>query len=330
MLTYANPIFFQGRTAKDEVRDPCIVKEGNIWYLVFTVWPFRGRDEAHLHEENEGSSPGIKLYASTDLRNWTFVKWLVKSSELPADCPYKHRFWAPEIHKIGGEFYLIFTADNWIAKHYNPAGTWGAAGYAFVGVADRISGPYEHLTYIQGAACDTTLMGDADGRAYAFIPRGDTYVQEINLGGIHQGKVKLVGEPRKIVTADNSDIGMAAKPDYLEGPWATRIKGRYYLFYAGPYRDNRHAQNLGYWTGVAYADHPMGPWRKDARGQVFWGGHLAVFEGPDGRNWFSYRGEKHPETRGFLCIDPFDVDENGAIQGAGPTITEQSVPIKRR
>jgi GH43 family beta-xylosidase len=23
------------------------------------------------------------------------------------DCPYKHRFWAPEIHRIAGKFYLI-------------------------------------------------------------------------------------------------------------------------------------------------------------------------------------------------------------------------------
>ena len=183
-FTWSNPIYFQGKTPKDEIRDPCIIAEGGKYYLVFTVWSFRGRDEKHLADPDQGSSPGIKLFSSPDLKNWTFEKWLLKSSELPEDCPYKHRFWAPEIHKIGGKFYMIFTADNWLAKAHNPAGTWGAAGYAFVGVADKVTGPYEHITTIPGAACDTTLFGDTDGRTYAFMPFGDLFVQEIDLSGL--------------------------------------------------------------------------------------------------------------------------------------------------
>jgi hypothetical protein len=44
---------------------------------------------------------GLALYSSPDLRGWRFERWLVKSSELPEDCPCRRRFWAPEIHKIG-------------------------------------------------------------------------------------------------------------------------------------------------------------------------------------------------------------------------------------
>jgi len=246
-FTWSNPIYFQGKTPKDEIRDPCIIAEGGKYYLVFTVWSFRGRDEKHLADPDQGSSPGIKLFSSPDLKNWTFEKWLLKSSELPEDCPYKHRFWAPEIHKIGGKFYMIFTADNWLAKAHNPAGTWGAAGYAFVGVADKVTGPYEHITTIPGAACDTTLFGDTDGRTYAFMPFGDLFVQEIDLSGIRaQGRARLrpsrpegredaaqqelrppspsipsirwLGERRRILTARNDDIGLDFHPDYLEGP----------------------------------------------------------------------------------------------------------------
>jgi len=36
----------------------------------------------------------------------------MKSSELPADCPYRHRFRAPEIHRIGGKFYLVSIRAN--------------------------------------------------------------------------------------------------------------------------------------------------------------------------------------------------------------------------
>ncbi|MCX5683889.1 MAG: family 43 glycosylhydrolase [Planctomycetota bacterium] len=326
-FTWQNPIYFQGNTGKDEVRDPCIIKEGDTWYLVFTVWPFRNREETHLADADQGSSPGIKLFASKDLKTWTFEKWLVKSSDLPENCPYKHRFWAPEIHKMGGKFYLIFTADNWLKKEYNPAGTWGAAGYAFVGVADKVTGPYEHITYIAGGACDTSLFEDSDGRTYALIPRGGVDVQEIDLAGIRQDVVKLVGKPVRVVAPENADIGMEARPEYLEGPWAIKSGDKYVLFFAGPYSEKKFPEQKGYWAGAAYADNVMGPYKKEPRGQLFLGGHLAVFTGPNGRNWFSYRGEKDRETRGFLCIDPFDIDAQGRVQTTGPSVTEMSVPV---
>ena len=325
---YDNPLNFSYEAdgaARTEIRDPCVVREGDTYYLVFTMWPFRNREEGRLGLPNQGGSPGIRVFSSKDLKTWTPGKWLVKSSELPEDSPYKNRFWAPEIHKIGGKFYLIFTADNWIKPEYNPAGNWGTAGYAFVGVADRIDGPYEHVTYIDGGACDTSLFGDADGKTYAVIPRYNIDVQEIDLTKLGEGKVKLLGEPKKIINAENDDIGIAAKPDYLEGPWMTRAgDGKYLLFYAEIYRDEKFPDWLGYWTNVAYADSPTGPWKKDPRGRLFLGGHLVAFDGPGGGGWFSYRGESGGEAAGRLCIDPFRLDAAGRVQTDAPTTRPQT------
>jgi len=333
-FTWSNPSPFQyteGQTApRREVRDPCIIREGDTYYLVFTMWPFANREEQRVELPNNGSSPGIALYSSRDLKSWKFIDWLVKSSELPENCPYKHRFWAPEIHKIGGKFYLIFTADNWLKNEYNPAGTWGTAGYAFVGVADKVTGPYEHITYIKGAACDTSLFGDSDGQTYAIIPRYHIDVQEIDLTGLPRGEVKLLDQPKRVVMAENTDIGIAARPDYLEGPWLERINGRYYLFYAEIYRDRNHPDWLGYHTGVAVAENVMGPYQKDPRGRIYEGGHLAVFNGPDGGKWFTYRGESRNRAHGLLCIDPFEVDGNGTIKSLAPTVGEQSVSLSSR
>jgi hypothetical protein len=332
-FTWSDPLPFrysEGQTApRTELRDPCILCEGDTYYLVFTMWPFRGREEKYLGEPYQGGSPGITLYSSKDLKAWRFENWLVKSSELPENCPYKNRFWAPEIHKMGGKFYLIFTADNWLRKEYNPAGSWGTAGYAFVGVADKVTGPYEHITYIQGGACDTTLFEDSDGKTYAFIPRYNIDVQEIDLKGLARGEVRLIGKPKKILAAENTDIGIEAKPDYLEGPWVEKIGDKYCLFYAEVYRDKSHPEWLGYWTGAATADNVLGPYRKDPRGKVFAGGHLAVFGGPDGRRWFSYRGESSDKAHGLLCIDPFDVGASGAVTTTAPTIGEQSTPLSK-
>ena len=324
-FTWSNPIRFDAGPNTAEVRDPCIIREGDTYYLVYTVFPFRNREEKHLTDPDQGSSPGIRLHTSRDLQTWTFDRWLVKSSELPENCPYKHRFWAPEIHKMGGKFYLIFTADNWLKNEYNPAGRWGTAGYAFVGVADKITGPYEHITYIPGGACDTSLFEDTDGKTYAIIPRGNVDIQQIDLTQLANDKVRLLDKPKMVVSCDNADINLAARAEYLEGPWLIKQGGGYILFCAGPYSEKKFPDQKGYWVVCAYADNIAGPWKKDPRGQVFLGGHIAVFTGPDGRNWFSYRGEKFPQHRGLLCIDPFDIGPDGTVQHTAPTLGRQSV-----
>ena len=296
---------------RTEVRDPSILREGDTYYLTFTMWPFANREEARMGLEDDGSSPGIRMFASKDLKSWKPVAWLVKSSELPADCPYKHRFWAPEVHKIGKRFYLAFTADNWTKPEYNPAGNWGTAGYAFVGVADKVTGPYKHITYVPGGPCDMSLFGDRDGKTYAVSPKYDVFTQRIDLTRIDEGIVKLVGEERRAISCKADDIPFPASPEYLEGPWMERFGKRYVLFYAALYKAGLKP---GYWTGVAYADSPMGPWRKDPRGPVFLGGHLSVFDGPGGQKWLAYRSERDDATRGLLCARPFRYDPKGGVR----------------
>jgi xylan 1,4-beta-xylosidase len=328
--TYANPLPFSYESngaLRREVRDPCVIHEGDTYFLTFTMWPFANREQNRMGQPDNGSSPGIALYSSLDLKEWKFENWLVKSSELPVNCPYKHRFWAPEIHKINGKFYLIFTADNWLEAEYNPAGNWGSAGYAFVGVADAITGPYRHITYIPGGACDTTLFVDTDGQIYAVMPKYNLYVRRIDLSRLETSEIRWIGEESKILDCKNDDIGLQTSPEYLEGPWMERIGERYYLFYAELYKDKNYPHFEGYKTGVAYANSPFGPWKKDARGQIFYGGHLAVFDGPEGAKWFSYRIEDQANTRGLLAIDPLAFDEAGILRETVPTRGQEPATI---
>lgn len=221
-LVYANPLPFSYTTdlpapcsAHTELRDPCILRDGDHYYLVFTMWPFSDIADKDPAKPNMNSSPGIRLFVSKDLTHWTPLNWLVKSSDLPEDCPYKNRFWAPEIHRFGGKYYLIFTADNWEDAKYNPNGQPGY--HAFVGVADKVDGPYRHITVLPDSACDTTLLGDDNARVYAFMPFHDLYVQQVDLSKLSEGKVSYLSARTKIVTADSSDIGQPS-PKYLEGP----------------------------------------------------------------------------------------------------------------
>jgi hypothetical protein len=68
--SWSNPLPFQyteGQAApRTEVRDPCIVRDGDLYYLVFTMWPFSNREEKRLDQPNQGGSPGIALYCSSE------------------------------------------------------------------------------------------------------------------------------------------------------------------------------------------------------------------------------------------------------------------------
>ena len=322
------PVPFQyseGQTApRSEVRDPCIVREGDTYYLTFTMYPFRNREEKYFQEPNQGGSPGITLYSSQNLKDWKFEKWLVKSADLPEDCPYKNRFWAPEIHKINGKFYLIFTADNWLKNEYNPAGKWGSSGYAFVGVSDTITGPYEHVTWLKGAGCDTTLFQDDDGKTYALMPFSNQYIQEVDLSGIERGDIRLIGERKMVMARDNSDVGKKTIPRHLEGPWMIKRNGKYVLFSAASYgrkkEDYSEPMDLdpGYWVATAVANNIWGPYTKQA--QTLQKGHAAVFTGPDGEPWLSYRGEEAGKaSHGRLCIDPITFNEDRSVRPERPS-----------
>jgi xylan 1,4-beta-xylosidase len=333
IFKYKNPIYPLGKTGvngDNTLRDPCIIRVRNTYYLVFTMYPFGNWTSRNLSRPNQNSSPGIRIYSSKDLIHWKPGPWLYKSSRLPTSCPYKNQFWAPEIHQINGRFYIIFGASNWIAKKYNPGDRFGY--WTYVGVANKVTGPYRHTTLLPGGSgCDSDLFQDTDGKVYDIFPLGNMYVQQIDLSHIKQHKIKLIGPRILAVPSSNKDIGLPVSPGYVEGPWTTRIGSEYYLFYAEPYfkKNPKYPRLYGYWTGCAYARHIMGPWKKDPRGAVFWGGHLSLFKGPDGRPWFGYREEAFRRYWGLLGVDPLIIGPHGRVH-THPTLGVRYVPLPAR
>ena len=333
-FTYQNPLpfsytYFDGEQEREitELRDPCIMRDGDTYYLVFTHFPFTHHTSRDPEKPDMNSSPGIRLYSSKDLKNWKFENWIVKSSELPEDCPYKHRFWAPELYKHNGKYYIMFYADNWIKDEYNAAGEIGYVG--FIGVADKPTGPYENITWVKGSGCDTHLFFDTDGKGYAVIPAMDVFIQAADFSSIEQGDVKLLGEKPKIINRENDDIGLEFDPAHVEGPWMIKKNNKYVLFTAAPYWDENRPENdssgiaHGYWTGVSVADNIWGPYSKLPN--LFMGGHISVFTGPDGKEWFSYRGEAGGEQQGRLCIDPISFDKEGLPQPFSPSTEKVTI-----
>jgi xylan 1,4-beta-xylosidase len=318
-FTWSNPIYVSGNGPQDTLRDPAIIKDNNIYYIVYTMWPFRNYTDRNPKLPDLGSSPGIALYASHDLKTWTFKKWLLKSSDLPDDCLYKHQFWAPEIHKINGRYFIIFGGSNWIADQYNIGGHMGY--YQFVGVADKVTGPYTHFTALKGPGVDTSLFQDDDGKTYAVWPRNE--IHSIDLSKIDQDIVTVGPKLSQAATDDDfKAIGKPA-PNTIEGPYLIKRRGTYYCFFAETYR----GANEFYDTGVATAQSLSGPWTLDPRWRIFPGGHQALFRGPDGRFWTSYKHEES-DIAPWLSIDPVDFDAEGRVH-VTPTQGPQSISLER-
>ena len=104
----------------------------------------------------------------------------------------------------------------------------------------------------------------------------------------------LVGE-RSVVLANDLDW----EGHLIEGPWVTRQQGRYWLFYAG-----NDFSTPAYGIGVAVADHPFGPYVKQAepllRSTRSWTapGHASVAPGLDGTPQLFFHAF-HPGTGGY-------------------------------
>lgn len=322
VFRYKNPIH-QGLQVG--IRDAQIFQDDDgKYYLIGTSHPFWPR---------EGVNPGIKIYSSDSITGWQFEKLLVDRSKLDTCGWYLDRFWAPEIHKIGGKYYLLFNSLN---ETYACSPNNHLKG--FVAVSDHILGEYTVMNdgnpLMNGN--DLTFFEDTDGKVYAY----NNGAKKIKGAEVDMENMKLIGEEIDFFTTGDS-----AKSDWdhvgIEGAYVIKDKGTYYMFYS--------SWSRGYEIGYATASHPLGPWTKfegnpiygaqspqacENFGSVFTGdpdspwqavGHNEVFKGPDGRLWISCHGILKGEgQQPGLVIDPFEIID-GKIIVNGPTATQQII-----
>lgn len=317
VFQYQNPIS-AGIDPKG-VRDCQIFRDNDKWYLLGGTYP---------HWPREGNSPGVRLYSSDDLLNWTPEKFILKRSDMDPSVWHYDRFWAAEIHKLRGKYYLMVNCSNESKEHKHGLGP-------LVAVSDTLLGDYEILTPDRPfyGGNDLTMFEDDDGTIYAFWNGSKRmYAAEVDFE-----KMRPVDDkPIEIFypTAGTWDgIG-------IEGPYCIKHKDTYYLFYS--------SWSRGYEIGYATAKHPLGPWTKYEGNPIYGAqsknvckknnlpytgdpncpfravGHNEVFTGPDGRLWLSCHGILEGGSP-MLVIDPMWFDENDVIRSTGPTWTLQTI-----
>lgn len=341
LFCYTNPIT---RGPALSLRDHCIVRVDGRWFLTGTSQPVW-----------RGPNPGVRLLISGDLLIWEDAGYLIDASRLQEDCPYKGRFWAPEIHCAHGKFWLTVNSGH---KGMDHGERLMDDHRIWLFVANQITGPYRLVTpngLGKGFKNDASLFTDADGRSYLYCSGGGLWQSEIDLA---EGRLLGGDELRK--NCGPSDPG---NPDWMiggiEGPFVIRRNGAYWMYFSSWTR--------GYEIGVMRASAPLGPWelmpyspifgtrkRRYREKQMREGGyadirfedtadpfvevgHNAVFEGPDGTDWICCHyflegshiisteptiqyGDSHEQ----LGIEPLRF-QNNCWSVAGPTWTEQTI-----
>ncbi|KER86356.1 family 43 glycosylhydrolase [Xanthomonas arboricola] len=278
--SYLNPI-----VAGDHP-DPTILKDGDDYYMTFSSFL---------------SYPGIVLWHSTDLVNWTPLG--------PALRKQLGTIWALDLFKHDGRYFIYIPA--------NPDDTgWSI----FVIWADDIRGPWSDPIDLQIAGCiDPGHVVGEDGKRYLFV-NGIRKLRLRDDGLATDGQVEPAYAPWRY--PDDWIVENFAP----EGPKLTWHDGWLYLVTAvggtaGPV--------TGHMVIAARARSVHGPWehcprnplvRTQSEQEPWWSrGHATLVEGPRGDWWMVYHGyENGFRTLGRqTLLEPIEWTADGWFRATG-------------
>lgn len=212
--------------------DPSITKAGDAYYLVNSTFCY---------------FPGIPVFKSTDLVNWTQIGNVI---DRPGMLDFKNLglsrgVFAPTIEYHDGVFYVANTCvdcgGNFIVTAKDPAGPW----------SDPVWLP-------QVGGIDPSLFFDDDGSVYVMNndepPGGSTYDghRAIWIRKVDPETFQPVEKP--VVLIDGG-VRPEEKPIWIEGPHIYKINGHYYL------SDAEGGTAIDHSQVVLRADNVLGPYR---------------------------------------------------------------------
>lgn len=247
-MEYHNPVL------KGFHPDPSICRSGSDYYLVTSSFEY---------------FPGIPVYHSSDLVNWTQIGNCVQDADAfpMADVKDSGGIWAPTIRCENGMFYVTATLSgygNFIVSSPDPAGPWSKPVWVPVGGIDP------SLYFEDGKAYYCTNASLHPGR------------EEITLEEIDLSDGRILQGPYTVW----SGIGGG----FLEAPHIYRIDDFYYLMAA------EGGTNFNHMITLARSEALLGPYEAcphnpiltnahDTSKEVQCSGHGDLFQDHQGSWW---------------------------------------------
>jgi len=315
-VTYQNPSNIR------HIGDPFYLREGDMYYCYATSAP-----------------DGFKVWQSPDMINWEEVGYAYRKEP---DSWAVSEFWAPEVWKHDGLFYMFYTGrwrDNMslrtgLAVSGDPTGPF----------RDVKNAPFFDPGY---ATIDATVFFDDNGRNYMYyvIDVADNIINgspqsHVAVVELSEDLSNVISEPKTVLIADQDwEFNAGLDQTWNEGPVMLKHDGRYYLFYSA-----NMFSDPAYCVGYAVSNDPMGEfckhevpvlWHTEPAGEkniplVSGPGHNSFVLSPDGSELFIvYHTHMHPESPSGerqACMDRLGFRDDGSVFCNGPTVAKTPVP----
>ena len=217
--------------------DPSVCKYGDKYYLVTSSFQF---------------FPGVPLFESDDLVNWTQIGHvLTRKSQLPLeDASNSDGIYAPTIRVNNGRFYMVTTNVSSKGNFY----VW----------TDDIYGEWSEPVWVERDGIDPSLYFE-DGKCYFMSngtdAKGDSGVTQCEID-IETGKVLS-----EVVTVWHGTGGR-----FLESPHLYKFKDTYYLMAA------EGGTEYGHMVVMAYSDNIYGPFTEVKNNPILTNRNLGGYE----------------------------------------------------
>jgi hypothetical protein len=220
--------------------DPAVLKTDEGYFLVAT---------------SNDAPDAFPILRSDDLTNWEHVGFVFPEGEAPmwtATGRHVADFWAPEMAKVGDEYWLCYTAREksnalaiGIAKAPHPAGPWKDMGHPLItgGILLYPPPPGSNLPNpaMSGGVIDSHLLIDADGTPYLFWKEDTNGVWPRPLAGLLRQRPELIER-----IFDSEEDRRTASFAAAVQPWANTRRPMERFFLMQPLIDTA----LGSWPKV--------------------------------------------------------------------------------
>jgi alpha-N-arabinofuranosidase len=252
--------------------DPSICRKGDMYYLVNSSFGFY---------------PGIPIFTSKDLVNWTQLGHVLdRPFQLNLDKQGISRgIFAPDIkyNPCNDTFYMITTSVDGI-------------GNFFVKTKDIAQGWSDPVLLPEINGIDPSFFFDEDGKAYivhnAEPERKEDWSQQraIRMYEFDVQNEKVIGNGKEVIRGGARPEN---KPIWIEGPHLYKINGFYYLMCAEGGTDTDHSEvvfrsNDPWGPYEAYKNNPILTQRDLPEGRnerVTCSGHADLVDTPTGEWW---------------------------------------------
>lgn len=322
-----------------EFGDPYVLYDGNGQY--------------YMYGTGGGAKKGFSVYSSSNLKDWKNEGQVYFHNN--TNGWGVHSFWAPEVYKQNGKYYLFYSAQ-W---KYNP--TKEKENFKVgVAVSDKPTGPFIDLKnepiFDPGYPIIDANVLFENGKVYLYYSRccykhavnsevatwakNKGWYNEVEESWIYGVELKpdfsgVIGEPvlllrppvkmsKKDEWESRSVTAKESNRRWTEGSYIFKDKKTYYMMYSSNNFDGQY-----YAVGYATSKSPLGPFKKASNNPILQKndvvsgtGHNSVTYSADGKEMLCvYHGRTEATGHERLVfIDKMEILKNGKLVVHGPTL----------